>query len=101
MALPGHTSGGDIFGERKSARLLPRPAATIKAQTGRGFMRILVTNDDGINAPGLRVLEAMGLPKNRIHGVLRLSLSRETTDPEIDRVLELLPRIVERLRGLG
>jgi cysteine desulfurase len=47
------------------------------------------------------VLEAMDLSKDRIHGVLRISLSRETTDVEIDRVLEVLPPIVERVRGLG
>ena len=47
------------------------------------------------------VLSAMELPKERIHGVLRISLSRETTDAEIDRVLEVLPPIVERVRALG
>lgn len=46
------------------------------------------------------VLAAMDLPRDRIHGVLRISLSRETTDAEIDRVLEVLPPIVERVRGL-
>ena len=47
------------------------------------------------------VLMAMGMPKDRIHGVLRISLSRETTDAEIDRVLEVLPPIVEKVRGLA
>jgi len=47
------------------------------------------------------VLEAMDLPKDRIHGVLRLSLSRETTDADIDRVLDVLPSIVQRVRGLA
>jgi cysteine desulfurase len=47
------------------------------------------------------VLEAMNLPKDRIHGVLRLSLSRETTVGEIDQFLEVLPPIVDRLRALA
>ena len=39
---------------------LPRfDEVSIKGQTGQEAMRILVTNDDGINAPGLQVLEAI------------------------------------------
>ncbi|SDD97885.1 5'-nucleotidase /3'-nucleotidase /exopolyphosphatase [Ruegeria marina] len=33
--------------------------ASIKGETGQDDMRILITNDDGINAPGLAALEAM------------------------------------------
>ena len=47
------------------------------------------------------VLEAMAVGKDRIHGVLRISLSRETTGAETGRVLELLPPMVERFRALG
>jgi cysteine desulfurase len=47
------------------------------------------------------VLTAMDVPKDRIHGVLRLSLSRETTDDEIGRVLAVLPPIVERIQALA
>ena len=46
------------------------------------------------------VLKAMGVPGPLAMGSLRFSLSRYTTDEEIDRVLEILPSIVERLRGL-
>lgn len=47
------------------------------------------------------VLTAMHVDPGRIHGVLRISLSRESTEAEVDRVLDLLPPIVERLRALG
>ncbi|WP_416669574.1 cysteine desulfurase NifS [Egbenema bharatensis] len=47
------------------------------------------------------VLRAMGLPYTILHGSIRFSLSRYTTDAEIDRVLELMPGIVERLRALS
>ena len=47
------------------------------------------------------VLRAMGVGKDRIHGVLRISLGRETTVAEVDRVLELLPPMVEHFRALG
>jgi cysteine desulfurase len=47
------------------------------------------------------VLIAHGLPAERMHGALRLSLSRDTTEEEIDRVLELMPPLIARLRSLG
>ncbi len=47
------------------------------------------------------VLRAMGVPFTHAHGSLRFSLSRYTTDEEIDTVLRELPGIVERLRAMS
>jgi cysteine desulfurase len=47
------------------------------------------------------VLRAMGLPYTILHGSIRFSLSRYTTAAEVDRVLELMPSVVERLRALS
>ena len=47
------------------------------------------------------VLRALGLPHEIAQGSLRLSLSEETTDEEIDYVLEKLPPIIEKLRGMS
>ncbi|CAN1211262.1 cysteine desulfurase NifS [Tumidithrix helvetica PCC 7403] len=47
------------------------------------------------------VLRAMGLPYTILHGSIRFSLSRYTTDAEIDRVLEIMPGIIDRLRALS
>lgn len=47
------------------------------------------------------VLRAMGLPYTTLHGSIRFSLSRYNTEAEIDRVLELMPPIIERLRALS
>lgn len=47
------------------------------------------------------VLRAMGIPYTSLHGSIRFSLSRYTTDAEINEVLEVLPGIVERLRALS
>jgi cysteine desulfurase len=47
------------------------------------------------------VLRAMGLPYTILHGSIRFSLSRYTTIAEIDRVLEVMPGIVQRLRDLS
>jgi cysteine desulfurase len=47
------------------------------------------------------VLLALGLSHPEAHGSLRLSLGRYTTEKEIDKVLEVLPKIVERLRKIS
>ncbi|NEO98012.1 MAG: cysteine desulfurase NifS [Symploca sp. SIO2E9] len=47
------------------------------------------------------VLRAMGLPYTVLHGSIRFSLSRYTTEAEIDQVLAVMPGIVERLRELS
>lgn len=47
------------------------------------------------------VLLAIGLPHEIAHGSLRLSVGDDTTEEEIDYVLEVLPPIVERLRQMS
>ncbi|MBI3401948.1 MAG: cysteine desulfurase [Acidobacteria bacterium] len=46
------------------------------------------------------VLRAMGLPAHRTQNSLRFSLGMFSTQEEVDRVIEILPRLVEKLRGL-
>jgi cysteine desulfurase len=46
------------------------------------------------------VLRAMGLPTHRTQNSLRLSLGMFSTAAEVDHVLDVLPRLVEKLRGL-
>jgi cysteine desulfurase len=46
------------------------------------------------------VLRAMGLPAHRTQNSLRFSLGMLSTAEEVDRVIEVLPRLVEKLRGL-
>lgn len=47
------------------------------------------------------VLLAIGRPHEIAHGSLRLTLSEETTDEEVDYVLSVLPPIVEYLRNMS
>lgn len=47
------------------------------------------------------VLLAIGLPHEIAHGSLRLSVGDDTSDEDIDYVLEVLPPIVERLRMMS
>ena len=44
------------------------------------------------------VVRAMGVPFSAAYGVVRFSLSRETTDAEIDRLIGVLPDIVAQAR---
>ncbi len=47
------------------------------------------------------VLRAMGVPFTAAHGSIRFSLSIYNTEEEIDFVIEKLPPIIERLRGMS
>ena len=47
------------------------------------------------------VLLAIGVPHEKAHGSLRLSISHETTDEDIDYIIETIPPIVERLREMS
>ncbi len=47
------------------------------------------------------VIRAMGVPFTSAHGSIRFSLSRYTTEDEIDYVIEKMPTIVDRLRDLS
>ena len=47
------------------------------------------------------VLMAMGLPHEIAHGSLRLTFGKDTEQADLDRLAEVLPPIVERLRSMS
>jgi len=47
------------------------------------------------------VLRAMGVDFKFAHGSVRFSLSEQTTEAEIDKVLEVMPGIIENLRKIS
>ena len=47
------------------------------------------------------VLLATGLPHEIAHGSLRISIGDENTEEEADKLLEVLPGIVQRLREMS
>ncbi len=47
------------------------------------------------------VLLAIGLPHEKAHGSLRVSIGKYNTSEEIDKLLEVLPPIVKRLRDMS
>ncbi len=47
------------------------------------------------------VLRAMNVPFTAIHGSIRFSLSKYTTDKDIDYVLSVVPNVIEKIRDLS
>jgi len=47
------------------------------------------------------VLRAMHVPFTAVHGSIRFSLSRYNTDEDVDRIIEVFPRVVANLRRLS
>ncbi|HOY67751.1 MAG TPA: cysteine desulfurase NifS [Candidatus Ozemobacteraceae bacterium] len=90
--LPNTTNLGFEFIEGE-AILLHLSAAGIAASSGSACT-------SGSLEPS-HVLMAMQVPFTYAHGSVRFSLSRYTTDAEIDHTLAALPPIVEKLRGMS
>jgi cysteine desulfurase len=68
------------------------------------FLGIQVSSGSACTSRSLdpsHVLSAMGIPPEKAHGSIRFSLSKETTDAEIDKVLEVLPKIITKLREMS
>ncbi len=82
----------------------------VKGIEGEGMLALLDMN--GISASSgsactsgslepSHVLLAIGLPHEIAHGSLRFSLGKYNTEEDVDKVIEVLPWIVERLRAMS
>jgi len=90
--LPGSVSCAVGYVEGESV-LLALDLAGIAASSGSACTT-------GAVEPS-HVLVAMGMPSELARGSLRFTLGRQNTDAEVDRLLEVLPGIVQRLRALS
>ncbi len=90
--LAGNVNIGFEFIEGESMLLL-LDIAGICASTGSAC--------SSASLEASHVLLATGVPHERAHGSLRLSISHETTDEDIDYIIETLPGIVARLREMS
>lgn len=90
--LPGNVNVSFEFIEGESLLLL-LDMAGICASTGSAC--------SSSSLEPSHVLLAIGVPVELAHGSLRLSISRDTTDEDIDYILEKLPGIVKRLRDMS
>jgi len=46
-------------------------------------------------------LNAMGVPKDIIHGAIRITLGKNNTEEEVDKVLEVLPQVIAKYREMS
>jgi cysteine desulfurase len=90
--IPGTTNVAFHYVEGESV-VLALDMEGIAASTGSAC-----TTDD---AEPSHVLSAMGVPSNVAQGSVRFGLGRHNTEAEVDRVLDVLPGIVERLRSMS
>jgi cysteine desulfurase len=90
--LPGIANVGFKFIEGESM-LLWLNIAGICASTGSAC--------SSASLDASHVLLATGVPHEEAHGTLRLSISADTTDEDIDFILETVPPIVKRLREMS
>ncbi len=86
--------------------------ATFLVEGAEGEAMMLLLSDKGIAASsgsactsGLlepsHVLTAMGIAPEKAHGSLRFSLGQENTSQEIDEVIKILPKVIQKLRKMA
>jgi cysteine desulfurase len=107
----------EILSTIDGSRVNGRTDARLPNTTNIGFSRLeaeailLLLSEQGVCASAgaacssgslepSHVLQAMGVDPKVAHGAIRFSLSRYTTEAEIDRALEVLPGAIGRLRAV-
>ncbi len=103
---PAHRS---TLRHRRSRNRLPN-TCNIAFEYIEGEAILLLMNRDGIAASSgsactsgslepSHVLRAMNVPYTAAHGAIRFSFSRENSDADVDRVIEVMPAIIETAAG--
>jgi len=107
----------EVLARIDGAHVIGRTDLRLPNTTNIGFARLeaeailLLLSEQGICASAgaacssgslepSHVLRAMHIDERIAHGAIRFSLSRYTTPQEIDRTLDILPRLIERLRSV-
>ncbi len=99
-----------IFNGHRGKRLFNTASICVKYVEGEAmllnldFHGIAASSGSACTSGSLEpshVLLAMGIPAEITHGSLRFSLGRHTTEEDIDKVIEVLPSIVDKLRAMS
>ena len=90
--LPGNVNIGFEFIEGESM-LLWLDIAGICASTGSAC--------SSASLEPSHVLLSIGVPHEKAHGSVRLTLSHDNTEEDVDYILETLPPIIEKLRNMS
>jgi cysteine desulfurase len=109
--LPRRVPGTIVTGPGDRSRRLPN-SASFAFEHLEGEAVLLALDLAGIAASSgsacttaslepSHVLVAMGIPERYLRGSLRLTLGADNTPADIERLLDVLPGIVEKIRGLG
>ncbi len=102
-AIPGVTLRG-----HPTERLPNTIAFTVQGADSIALMAVLdlegicASSGSACSAGSLEpshVLQAMGVPPAEANALVRFSLGRDNTAEEVDRVIQALPGIIQRLRG--
>ena len=105
-AVLAHVGGVRVNGQR-SPRLVHTSNLSFDGIEGQTLVAALdlegiaVSGGSACHVGSLQpshVLRAMGLSREQMEGSIRFSLGRLTSDKDIDRVLQILPHVVDRLR---
>ncbi|MCB1484862.1 MAG: cysteine desulfurase NifS [Hyphomicrobiaceae bacterium] len=102
---------GNCFVTGDPQNRLPN-TANVAFEYIEGEAILLLLNKEGIAASSgsactsgslepSHVMRAMSIPYTAAHGATRFSLSRETTDADVDHVLAVMPGIISKLRDLS
>lgn len=107
----------EILARVPETQVIGDPAHRVANTTNIGFIRleadaiVISLSEQGVcvsagsacssgSLEPSHVLMAMGLDERVAHGGIRFSLSKYTTEAEIDRALEILPGVIGRLRAV-
>ncbi|HWQ27506.1 MAG TPA: aminotransferase class V-fold PLP-dependent enzyme, partial [Dehalococcoidia bacterium] len=109
--LPARVPGMRITGAQDRSRRLPNNASfCIEGVEGEAVLVQLdlegfaASSGSACTTASLEpshVLTAMGVPEDLARGSLRLTVGKDNTRDDVERLLDTLPRIVERIRALA
>ncbi|MBN2711329.1 MAG: aminotransferase class V-fold PLP-dependent enzyme [Planctomycetes bacterium] len=93
--------------EKRIPNLLNICVAGVEGEAVLGYLDmygIMVSSGSACTSGSLdpsHVLLAIGLPAEVAHGSIRFSMSHETEASDVERIIEIMPDVVERLRQMS